>query len=155
MKKNGVHIFGRPIGLILLVIYKVVWGWVEIMVGSLLVLSQKIVRGELDEDPQDTFINGLLHRFHFDPITTAHYGWLFLALGAVKLLLAAGLWYSSWLLRRVLMVFLGVIGAYALFDLARHLTVVRVITLAADIAAFFYIWKVLPKHLKHRHASEL
>lgn len=55
---------GRPIGMFLIVAYKGFWGMAEIFAGILLMLSRRLVGGELAEDPEDLFANWMLAHLH-------------------------------------------------------------------------------------------
>lgn len=146
--KHKIHIFGRPIGLVIAALYKAAWGMTECTSGLLLMFSGRIISGELVEDPQDLFINWLLHSANFNPLTAAHVGSLLLALGIIKLAIAAGIWFGSWKTRRVLILFLSIITAYAVFDLAEHFNILKTIAFFSDLIILLYLWKFLPKHLR-------
>lgn len=148
MTRQDTHIFGRPPGLALVAAYKALWGTAEIFVGLLLLFSTAIIRGELAEDPQDLFMNWLLHGLHFNSATSVQIGAVILLLGAVKILVAVGLWFISWKLRRLLIAFLLVITSFAAGELAARFSLLRLGTLAADAFVLVYLWKFLPRHLQ-------
>lgn len=147
------HIFGRPVIVLIIVAYKVVWGLTEGVLGTLLIFSNRLITAELLEDPQDLFANWLLKSAHFDVSTAARFGGVLIFLGALKFLLAAGVWFGSWRARRYLIVFLCLVTAYATIDLIFHFTALRGFTLISDLAILVYLYKFLPYHLKHSVAG--
>ncbi len=46
---SGPHPFGWPLGLVLLVLYKGIWGLLEVCAGLLVVFSHRIFSGELTD----------------------------------------------------------------------------------------------------------
>lgn len=153
MNDRGIHFFGRPIGVMAVVVYKALWGLSECASGLLLVFSGRLISGELAEDPQDLFVHWLLQGVHFNPSTAAHVGALFLFLGAIKLLVACGVWFSSWRIRRILIIFLCVVVAYATFALATNFSALKLFAWLSDLAILFYLWRALPKHLRRKTIS--
>lgn len=154
--------FRRPWGLILIVAYKGIWGTVEIILGSgALVLSHMLRQAsasnfilnffsdELAKDPQDIFVNWLL----------AHVSWLNFSLyvgaglivfGLAKLVLAVGVWYRSWLIRDIGVVFFSGVAVYGVVEMAINFSLFKTIALFVDILILFYFWHMLPKHLGPR-----
>lgn len=149
MNYHDIHIFGRPLGTLVIVFYKVLWGIAESIAGLLLIFSKSLIAGELIEDPQDLFVNWLLRSVHFNPTTAVHAGGLLLFLAAIKFLLAAGVWFDSWRMRRYLIIFLCLISAYALYDLFTHFGILKLFTLGSDLAILIYLYEFLPYHLGH------
>jgi XTP/dITP diphosphohydrolase len=154
--------FRRPWGLILIVAYKGIWGTVEIILGAgALILSHFLRQAsasqfilnffsdELAQDPQDIFVNWLM----------AHIAWLNFSLyvgvgliifGLAKLVLAVGVWYRSWLMRDIGVVFFSGVAVYGVFELAVAFSFFKTAALFLDILILFYFWHMLPKHLGPR-----
>lgn len=147
---HGIHPFGRPMGLVLIVAYKAVWGLLEVAAGFLLIFSRGLVATELAEDPQDLFINWLLSHFKVDFGVAATAGAVFIGLGLVKMILAIGIWYRSWRFRLAALVFFAVIGLFGVYELSSKFTALRLAAVAADLLILYYLWKILPKHLGDR-----
>ncbi|OIO52457.1 hypothetical protein COY93_02605 [Candidatus Uhrbacteria bacterium CG_4_10_14_0_8_um_filter_58_22] len=142
---SGPHPFGRPLGLLLLVLYKGVWGLMEIVAGTFVVFSHRILSGELTEDPQDLLANWI---FSHVGVAQAHrIGAVIVLLGAIKLAIAVGVWYRSWLMRNVSLVFLGVAAAFGIYEVVVSFTVFRLAALLVDLVLIYYFWRVLPRHL--------
>ncbi len=148
MKRQGIHIFNRPLGLVLITVYKVLWGFVECCLGLLAIWSASLVFGELAEDPQDIFVNFVLHHTAYSTGSAIHVGVLFFLLGFTKLAIAYGLWYRSWKIRRTLIIFLSIVTVFTLFDFAIHWTFFKAFALLADFLVLYYLWRILPHHLK-------
>ncbi len=149
MPHRGVHLFGRPLGVIAVMLYKTVWGLAECASGLLLLFSGAIIRIELSEDPQDLFMNWLLKTVHFNPSNALRFGILLILLGLIKFAIAVGVWYGSWNVRRVLMIFLSIITVYACVDIIVSFSAWKFFTLASDLVILFYLWKILPSHLSY------
>src|SRR5512146_2541925 len=101
MKDRETHAFGRPIGLVLIALYKGAWGAMEVMTGTLLLFSYKILIGELAEEPQDLFARWALSHASVTYATTVEAGAVLIVLGAVKVLIGVGVWYRSWAIRNL------------------------------------------------------
>jgi uncharacterized membrane protein len=144
---RGIHVFRRPLGLVLFALYKGVWGTLEVVAGLLVLFSYQIFSRELIEDPQDLFVNWLFN--HLGVEQAERVGAVIILLGGVKILIAIGLWYRSWRIRKVALVFLGAAALYALYEIASHFTVFRLAALGMDLVLIYYFWKILPKHLRH------
>jgi uncharacterized membrane protein len=144
---TGIHIFGRPVGLALLVLYKCIWGALEVIAGLFVLFTYAIFARELVEDPQDLFVNWLLGHLG---IAQAHQlGAVIVLLGGIKIALAIGLWYRSWRIRNIALVFFCAAALFASYELVYRLTPFRVGALGMDLFLLYYCWKVLPKHLRH------
>lgn len=154
--------FKRPWGLILIVAYKGIWGLVEIILGLGTILLGGIIRQaaasefvhdlvtrELTEDPQDVFVNWLLaHLKWLDFSVYVGAGLIFL--GLVKLALAVGVWYRSWTVRDIGVVFFSGVAVYGVYELAADFSFFKAIALFLDMLILFYFWHMLPKHLGPR-----
>jgi uncharacterized membrane protein len=134
------------------IFYKLVWGISECIIGLVLLTSRGFINKELSEDPQDIFANWALNQIHLNPTTTRNFGILMIILGIAKILIAAGVWHSSWKMRHFLMWFLSIITLYALGDILIHYSDLRLFTLCSDLAILFYLWKILPSHIRHHEA---
>lgn len=146
---RGLHIFNRPLGLVLVVAYKALLGVFELGLGTLVYGSARIIANELAEDPQDLLINWILSNLH-PVIANAHqYGALIIFLGVVKLGLAFGLWQGSRHVRPAGLIIFGILGFYGTLHLMFNPSYAKGFFLLIDILILFYFWKVLPKHI-HR-----
>jgi uncharacterized membrane protein len=154
--------FKRPMGLVLIVAYKGIWGLVEILLGLGAVIfsgalhevaKSDYVHGlilrELAEDPQDIFVNWLLaHVRWFD--SAIYIGWIFVALGLIKVGLAVGVWYRSWAVRDIGIIFFSGVAVFGIYEIASNFSFLKFVVLLLDIAILFYFWQSLPKHLGPR-----
>lgn len=153
-KDPGWHFEHRPLGLLTIIAYKAVWGFVEILAGIVLLFSSKLIAGELLEDPQDLLIHWLLSHVQYNQKDALYLGIVVMLLGIGKLILAVGLWNRSFLVRRFGLFFFSVLAVYG----AYHLTAVRFSffklgALLVDLSILYYFWKVLPHHLRHGEIS--
>src|SRR5512135_111832 len=147
MRDQEAHAFGRPIGLVLIALYKGAWGAMEVITGTLLLFSYKILVGELAEDPQDLLARWALSHASFTYATTLEVGAVLIALGAVKVLIGIGVWYRSWAIRNLALVFFLLVAAYGLYDLWSRFTILKALAVVADLGIAWYFWKILPHHL--------
>lgn len=108
---------------------------------------QNWIAGELADDPQDFFAQWL-----FGTITTidyravVHVGILIIALGIIKIVIAAGIWFRSPLLRKIILVFLSVATAYGIWSVIAKLSLFNGVVLLTDVLILLYVWHILPKH---------
>lgn len=149
MQEKPLHILGRPFGLFLICLYEFVTGLFEILLGIAALLFNGILVEELAEDPGDIFINWLLNKVHFSVDTSQQIGLILLFFGIVKLLIAYGIWLRSWKLRRVMIIFFLTTTAAIIIELLFRFTWVKVFTLGVDASFLYYLWKILPHHLRH------
>ena len=145
------HIFGRPIGLVAIAAYKLVWGTMEIAVGILLILSPRLITGELAEDPTDRFARWLLSHAWFNFSLAVHVGILFVVIGAFKLLLFLGIWYRSLHFRNAILAVSAGVGAFGLYELVTGFSLFKLVLLAAEGFIIVYLWKILPTHAGEPH----
>src|SRR6185503_19999683 len=89
----------RPLGLVLIVAYKAIWGLLEIATGVFVSWVPALLRRELAEDPQDQLTNWLLAHAPLEPAQVRAAVVAFVALGALKVAIAVGVWYGSWRVR--------------------------------------------------------
>jgi len=143
-KDVGPHPWGRPLGLVAIVIYEALWGFVQTISGVLLLFSYKFIAEELMEDPQDLLLNWLVD--HLTYRSSIKLGELFIALGVVKLLIAAGLLYHAKLTRKVGIVFFIAVALFGSYHLAIKITVFKLSVLFIDAFILYYFWQILPKH---------
>lgn len=143
----GPHPFGRPLGLVLIVAYKSIWGLVELAAGLALLFSKRLIANELAEDPQDLFINWLLSHVHVNERAAISAGALLVVLAIVKLILAAGIWSRSWRFRNAALIFFSLVAVYGSYHLLSKFNALNLLALLADVFIVFYLWKVLPDHL--------
>lgn len=141
------HYLGRPLGLVIIMLYKALWGTAEIVSGVVVFFSFRIIARELVEDPQDQAINWFLSHVNVSAAGARDFGLVLIALGIMKLLLAAGLWYRSWAVRNVLLVFFAAILVFGVYLLSLKFTPLKAFAVFADALVTLYLWKFLPKHL--------
>ncbi len=139
------HYFDRPLGLLLIIGYKALWGLSELAAGVTFLFSYRLIAEELLEDPQDLLANWILA--HATKPQTITLGEVFLALGAIKLLLALALWFRLRYIRVLGLLFFGSVAAFGLAHLAFHFSWQTLAGIVLDLGAFLYFWKILPKHL--------
>jgi uncharacterized membrane protein len=144
---RGLHFFNRPIGLIIIILYKLVWGTIEFFLGLIALFSPAIIRGELAEDPQDIFANWLLSHVHYNYQIFINIGLAMMAYGLIKLILAVSLWYRSWFMRKSLIVFFIIIIIFSVYYLSIKFSFFTIFGLLVDGLILYYLWKILPKHL--------
>ena len=143
-------IFNRPPGLVIIFFYKVITGLGEIILGFFLLFTfTGMIRRELTEDPQDVFVNFLIHGVHFRPETATSVGNLFIFFGLLKLIIAISLWYRSHIMRKILILFLSMITSYSFVVTIYSFTPFRAFCFLADSAILIYLWKFLPHHFNH------
>src|SRR5438045_851840 len=117
----------RPLGLVLIVAYKAIWGILEVAAGLFVSSSPALLRGELTDDPQDQLAAWLLAHTTMQPSQLRAFSLGLLALGLSKLVLAVGIWYGSWLVRDIALVVMSLAGLFALGALAIHFTLFRLV----------------------------
>lgn len=156
--------FKRPLGLILIVFYKGVWGFLQIIFGALTLFFSSIIRHaaasdfirdlvarELAEDPQGIFINwlaahdpsGILQR-------SISLGLGFVILGVIDLAIAVAVWFRSWLVRDIGIIFFSGVAIYGIASLAIDFSFFKLLAVVLNISILFYFWQMLPKHLGPR-----
>jgi uncharacterized membrane protein len=152
-KDAGWHFYHRPLGLMLIIVYKALWGLGELSVGVAIFFSSQLIAGELIEDPQDLFTHWLLSHFSSYLTHATLIGAIVAGSGIIKLILAIGLWYRSFLIRNLAIIFFGVIGLYGLYSVIHQYSFTTLLAVIGDLLILYYLWKVLPKHLKHNGIS--
>lgn len=146
------HYFDRPLGLLLIIGYKTLWGLSEIATGTAFLFSYRFLTGELLEDPQDLLANWFLT--HLTKPQTITLGEVFLALGVIKLILAVALWFRLKYIRLLGLLFFGSVGAFGLTHLAFHFSWQTLVGLLLDLGALLYFWRILPNHLTKKMIYE-
>jgi hypothetical protein len=140
------HTFKRPVGLIVICFIKVVWGMSQMILGlGALILTwffRRVVEGEL---MQKWFS-------YFDPRgvldASLNFGWIVFLLGAVDLAIALGIWFGSWAVRNVGLVFFSGLSIWSLYHLSLDFSFFKILVLLFDLFTLFYFWQILPKSLK-------
>ncbi len=156
--------FKRPLGLILIVFYKGVWGLVEITLGILALIFSSVIRHvaasdfisdliarELSEDPQGIFINwlaahdpsGILER-------SISLGLGLVILGVIDCAIAVAVWFRSWLIRDIGIVFFSVVAIYGIASLSVDFSFFKLLAVVLNLLVLFYFWQTMPKHLGPR-----
>jgi uncharacterized membrane protein len=156
--------FKRPLGLILIVAYKGVWGLVEIILGILALIFSSVIRHvaasnfiheliarELAEDPQGIFINwlathdpsGILQR-------SISLGFGLVILGVIDCGIALAVWFRSWLIRDIGIVFFSAVAIYGIASLSVDFSLFKLLAIILNLLVLFYFWQTMPKHLGPR-----
>ena len=143
---DGQHLWGHPIGLVLVVVYKGIWGAIEFLAGLFLILSSKLIPTELVEDPQDLTLNWLINNFHPSFKLVLGLGAVISLLGLFKIILALGIWYRSYAIRNLGLVIMSLFAIFAVYTLLIKFSGFKVAALLVDLLIIFYFWKILPKH---------
>jgi len=146
VRDKGPHILGRPPGLIAIIVYKTVWGSMEAITGVLIFFSYKLLAAELIEDPQDRLVNWVLD--HLTYRGSLKLGALFIILGAIKIALAAGLFYHAKMTRKLAIAFFAGVAIFGLLRLSVKFNAAEAAVLGIDIFILYYFWVVLPKHFR-------
>ena len=139
----------RPVGLVLIVVYKAVWGMLELAAAGLITKSATL-RGELTDDPQDQLVAWLLAHWNLQPSQLRAMSAALLVLGLVKIVLALGIWYRSWWIRDVALVTMGIAGVFALGALVVQFSLFRLVVVGTDLLIVLYLWRFLPRYLPPR-----
>jgi hypothetical protein len=147
---KGELYYGHPLGVLAIVLYKAVWGSLELVSGILLILTRKLVSQELLEDPASSLFRLLLSRVYVSDSRVIRTGVVIVLLGIVNLLIAAGMWYRSWKLRNAMLTFFALVLAYGTEHLILHPTWLLAGGVIADGLIVYYLWFMLPKHLPAR-----
>lgn len=131
-----------PRGIKLIVIYKLVWGLMEILSGVLIFFSYNYVVRELVEDPQDVFAQWVISHVSWTPLTTFYVALIMILFGLLKLLLVVGILSRSETVRRFLLAFFVAATAVATYELIHHFTYFRFVTLVFEVGILVYYWSV-------------
>lgn len=156
--------FKRPLGLILIVFYKGVLGLMEILLGAIALIFSSLIRHAatsdfihnliargLAEDPQGIFINWLAARDPSGILKEAiSLGWVFVILGIIDLAIAIAVWFRSWIVRDIGIVFFSGVAIYGIASLAVNFSFFKLLAVILNISILFYFWQMMPKHLGPR-----
>lgn len=149
-RDRGLHIFGRPIGLVLIALYKGIWGTTELVAGVLLFLSVRLLTRELIEDPQDWLANWLLAHTSITHQKVFEASVVVMVLGISKIILAIGLWYRSFVLRKWLIWLFSALLVFGTYHSLVHFSWLKIGALLADLLVLYYLWKIFPRHIHDR-----
>jgi hypothetical protein len=140
----------RPWTLVAIVVYKAVWGMSELFAGAFVHKVPAILRAQLAADPQDQLAGWLLAH---TPVRREHL-WAIsaglVALGLLKVALAAGIWYRSWAVRDAALVLMAAASVFTVGAVLVHFSTLRLVLLGLDLLIVLYIWRYLPRHLPPR-----
>lgn len=136
----------RPAGLLAICFVKAVWGMSQMILGlGALILIWFFGRVAESEAAQKLFSS-------FDPRgaleASLSFGWLVFLLGAVDLAIALGVWFGSWTVRNLGLVFFSGLAVWSLYHLSLDFSFFKLLVLLFDIFTLFYFWQILPKNLK-------
>ena len=164
MFKNLDKYFKRPLGLILIVAYKGVLGLLEILAGIFALIFSSLIRHaatsefiknwigrELAEDPQGIFINWLAAHDPSGILKEAiSLGWGLVILGVIDAGIALAVWFRSWIIRDIGIVFFSAVAIYGIASLAISFSFFKLLAIVLNLSILFYFWQMLPKHLGPR-----
>jgi len=156
--------FKRPLGLILIVFYKGVLGLLEITLGVLALVFSSVIRHaatsdfirdiiarELAEDPQGIFINWIAAHDPSGILTRAiSLGLGLVILGVIDLGIALAVWFRSWLVRDIGIVFFSGVAIYGIASLSINFSFLKLLAIVFNLFILFYFWQAMPKHLGPR-----
>jgi len=167
---------GRPVGVVLIAAHKLVWGLALVAIaGALLFLHseqitqpfQLIFANELTEDPHDLLASTLIGLV---PVVSPRTELLLaagaLAYAALEAVEAWGVWWSVWWVEVFIVVELAALLPYDLYELVRHPSAFKVVSLAINVAVVWYLTERLVRTRQahrarkravspHRDAGEL
>lgn len=146
---NRPLIAGRPVGVTLIAAHKVVWALALVAIAGVLLFlrSEQITQPfqllfahELAEDPHDLLATTLIRLVPFISSRTE----LLLAVGALayaalEAIEAWGVWWSVWWVEVFIVVEVGALLPYDLFELARHPSGFKIISLVINVAVVWYL----------------
>jgi uncharacterized membrane protein len=141
---------GRPVGLILIVGYKAIWGALDVIAGAFVHKVPAMVKAKIAADPQDQLANWIMAHTSLVPAHIRVLTLALIAVGVVKIVLAGGIWYRSWLIRDIALWVMSIAGLIALVALLHHLSIWRVLALGIDVTIVWYLWRMLPRYLPAR-----
>jgi uncharacterized membrane protein len=140
--------------LILIALYKIVWGFVEVFSGLVIKASPALLASELTEDPQDLAANWIIAHLHPSQASANALGATILVLGLAKIVVALALWYRVKAIRPAGLAFFGAIAAFGMWHLTISVTPVAIAALVGDLFILWYFWTILPRHLSMRRLYE-
>ncbi len=143
----------RPLGLTLIVVYKTLWGLLEMAAGLFVTWAPSLLRSELTDDPQDQLAAWLVVHAPLEPQKLRLVTAALLVLGLFKIALAVGIWYGSWLVRDIALVVMGIAGVFSLAALALEFSTFKLVVAATDLLIVLYLWRFMPRHLPPRSPS--
>jgi uncharacterized membrane protein len=147
LRDHSVHYFDRPLGLLLIIAYKLLWGSAEMMIGWIVMHSYNILSQELVEDPQDLLARTVLTQFHLTPHDLTQIGSIVFSFGLMKVLLAGCLWMRVRYIREVGLVIFSTTALYGMYHLFVRFSWITVIAVCADFVFIYYFYQILPRHL--------
>jgi len=163
MKHFKENLLKRPKSVIAVILYKGLIGVAESLAGLALVVAsiliqnfhageflQRAIARELEVNPNDVFAGWLsLHTIDVLSFISLHTGFLFFVIGVAKLVIVAGVWYRSLMVRNIALVFLVGSVAYGFYTTYVHFSWIKALVLSLDLFFIYYFWRILPKYLKH------
>jgi len=158
MSKSKSHT--QAISLRLVVLYKVILGLVEIILGTIFVVFalgvqsvatggfiQKIMAKELGEDPNDIFLHWLLtYNLPFPMRTALHLSLLLVIFGIIKLIIAYGIWQHSHRVKLMTIALVLIMGLVGTIETIHVFSWFKVLATAVDFMLLYYLVFVLPQH---------
>ena len=158
MPENKSHT--KAISLRLVVLYKLILGLVEIILGTIFVVLalgvqsvatggfiQKVIAKELGEDPNDIFLHWILtHNLPFPIRTALHLSLLLVILGIVKLVIAYGIWQHSHRAKILTIILVLSLGIGGLVEIISNFSWFKILATSIDFVLLYYLVFVLPKH---------
>ncbi len=153
-------LFGRPLGIGLIVLQKTLWGSVMLVVAVVLLTFhaqhvtdplQELFTRELAEDPHDLLATALIRLVPSVSLKTE----LLLAVGGTVYALLEGievwgLWYDLMWVELLIVVETAAFLPYDAWELIRRLSVVKVLFLVINV---LIVWYLLVRYLRKRAAQ--
>ncbi len=150
---------GRSSELLLLIFYKLLLAAVQIVAGTLFLMvaffikHPTIIQAIHDiavKDRLDQVINWFAQTivsWQVEYQVVLQLGLILIALGVFSVIVAGGLWFKSEKMRLLALVVFGSLALYSIYHLATDFSILKLLTLGADLFIIYYFWKILPKHL--------
>ncbi len=148
------HFFDRPLGLLLVIGYKAIWGLASVTSGIFVILQIPNYAVALSNDTQDLFWRWIFEKFALYHLNPSTFSTVIIGLGITKILLAICLWYRFQLIRDIGLAFFSAMGIYGIYHATTHFSLITSFALFVDICAVLYFWKILPIHLTKEHIYE-
>ncbi|MGI8915068.1 MAG: DUF2127 domain-containing protein [Chloroflexota bacterium] len=154
---HGRTLFGRPLGITLIVIQKSVWALVLVALsGALFAFHaqhvtqpfQEFFEGELSEDPHDLLATLMIHLVPNLSLQTE----LLLAVGAIiyavlEVVEAWGLWRLILWVELLTVFETSVFLPFEVWDMIQHLSVLKVLSFGINILV---VWYLFTRYLRRR-----
>jgi len=71
-------------------------------------------------------------------------------LGVIDCAIAVAVWFRSWLIRDIGIVFFSGVAIYGVVSLAINFSFFKLLAAVLNLSVLFYFWQMMPKHLGPR-----